>query len=88
MHESTGGSMEPLSEVPVAAGQAVKFEPGGKHVMLFGLDPALAAGATTEMTLIFAGGDKASAALRIEPAGGAMASMPAMAPGMGHGERP
>jgi copper(I)-binding protein len=84
MHESMGGSMAPLKEVSLAAGETVKFAPGGKHVMLFDLDPKLAAGGTTEMTLVFAGGDKASIPLKIEPAGGAMDDMP----GMGHGDHP
>jgi copper(I)-binding protein len=82
MHESTGGSMKPLKDVPVPARGSVTFAPGGKHVMLFDLDAKLAAGGTTEMTLVFAGGDKASASLKIEPAGGAVADMP----GMDHGD--
>lgn len=82
MHESSGGTMAPLKEVPLGVGQTVKFAPGGKHVMLFDLDPKLAAGGTTEMTLVFAGGDKASIPLKIEPAGGDMADMP----GMDHGD--
>lgn len=83
MHESMGGSMSALKDVPLAPGETVKFAPGGKHVMLFDLDPKLAAGGTTEMTLVFTGGDKASIPLAIEPAGGGMADMP----GMGHGDR-
>lgn len=87
MHESKGGSMEPLKDLPVGAGETVKFERGGKHVMLFDLDAKLTPGGTTEMTLVFAGGDKASMPLKIESAGGAsggdtMADMP----GMDHGD--
>jgi copper(I)-binding protein len=82
MHESTGGSMAAVKEVALVRGETVKFAPGGKHVMLFDLDPRLAAGGTTEMTLVFTGGDKSSIPLKIEPAGGAMAEMP----GMEHGD--
>jgi hypothetical protein len=78
MHESAGGSMAFLKEVPLAAGASVKFAPGGKHVMLFDLDRGLIAGGTTRMTLVFAGGDKASIPLKIESAGGGMTDMPDM----------
>jgi copper(I)-binding protein len=78
MHESAGGSMATLKEVPLAAGESVKFAPGGKHVMLFDLDSRLTAGGTTRMTLIFAGGEKASIPLKIESAGGGMVGMPDM----------
>jgi copper(I)-binding protein len=78
MHETSGGAMRPLEDVAVPAGGGVTFAQGGKHVMLFDLDPKLAAGSTTEMTLVFAGGDKASAPLRIEAMGGGMADMPGM----------
>lgn len=55
--EMTMAEMGPLT---VPAGQTVKFEPGGKHVMAFELSPELKAGGKTELTLTIAGGDKAS----------------------------
>ena len=60
MHESMGGSggtmsMRPLGQVAIPAGAAVKFEPGGRHVMLFDLDRRAKPGATTMLTLIFDG---------------------------------
>lgn len=81
MHETKGGSMEPLSSLEIKPGETVKFERGGKHVMAFGLGDAVKAGGTAEMTLTFADGDKVSAPLKVEAMGAAM-------PGMGHGERP
>ncbi len=59
LHESMampGGamSMQPLTEVPVAAGTRVDFAPGGRHVMLFGLDPSLKPGGTVRIELGFA----------------------------------
>jgi copper(I)-binding protein len=85
MHESAGGAMTPLNDVTLAVGETVTFAPGGKHVMVFDLDPKLATGGTTEMTLVFAGGDKASLPLKIEAAGGAgMADMPDMDHGDHH----
>jgi copper(I)-binding protein len=81
MHETKGGTMDAVRQLVLTPGETVKFEPGGKHVMLFDLTPQLKAGGRTEMTLIFADGDKASTRLRIEATGGNMADMP----GMNHG---
>ena len=68
-----GGEMVMNETSPVAMrnGDAVSFEPGGKHVMAFELDPNLAAGGTTEVTLIIAGGDKHSFEVPIQAAGDA-----------------
>lgn len=70
MHETVGGRMASLNWAEVPAGETVRFERGGKHVMLFDLADSLAAGGTAEMTLTFSGGDKLSTPLRIEAAGG------------------
>jgi len=70
MHQTTGGQMAPVDKAEVAPGAALKFAPGGYHVMLFELDPKLAAGGTAEITVTFADGDKLSAPLTIEAAGG------------------
>ena len=64
--EMTMADMGPLT-VPV--GQTVKFEPGGKHVMVFDLSPEVKAGGTTEMTLTVAGGDKVSFDVPVQAAG-------------------
>jgi hypothetical protein len=60
----------------------VQFAPGGKHVMAFDLSDKLAAGGTAELTITFADGDKISAPLAVEAAGG----MGAMS-GMEHGDK-
>ncbi len=77
MHETSGGSMAPLVNLTLKGGETVKFAPGGKHVMVFGLDSSLTAGTKAEMTLTFADGDKLSAPLEVMAAG----QMP-----MDHGE--
>lgn len=69
MHESTGGTMQPLAEVPVPSKATVTFERGGKHVMVFDLADSLQPGTTTELTLTFSGGDKLSAPLKVQSAG-------------------
>lgn len=65
LHESamTGGLMKmaPVTKLAVGKGQMVKFAPGGKHVMLFDLDPALKPGATIKLNLQLAGGEVATA---------------------------
>jgi len=81
MHETKGGSMAKLDALAVPAGESVAFARGGKHVMAFELDGSLKAGATTEMTLTFADGDKLSTPLTIEAMGGMGAMEHA-----GHGE--
>lgn len=57
MHESMSGgghmSMRPIARAPIPAGEEVAFEPGGKHVMLYDLDPRAKPGATTMLTLTF-----------------------------------
>ena len=45
--------MRPLETVVVAAGETVRFEPGGRHFMLTGLRESLAAGSSFPLTLRF-----------------------------------
>jgi copper(I)-binding protein len=70
MHETKGGTMAAVEDVEIAPGKSVRFERGGKHVMLFDLSDTLTAGATAEMTLAFADGDKLSTPLTVEAMGG------------------
>lgn len=62
-------SMSPVTRVDIPAGGSVSFEPGGKHVMLFDMDPALAAGTTTKLTLTFDGMAPVVVDARVEAAG-------------------
>jgi periplasmic copper chaperone A len=70
MHETSGGSMAPLAALTVGPGGAAAFEPGGKHVMVFGVPKSLQAGNTAKLTLTFAGGKTASGPLQVTAAGG------------------
>lgn len=56
LHESMAGGMRPLASVALKAGATVAFAPGGRHVMLFDVDPRLTAGATAPLVLGFADG--------------------------------
>lgn len=79
MHESMMAdgvaSMAEIKELPLEAGKAVEFAPGGRHVMLFDIDPALKVGGITEMTITLDNGDKASVPAKIEGPAGSGATM-------------
>lgn len=61
MHESMTGaggmaSMTPLASVAVPAGKDTMFAPGGRHVMLFDVNPKAKVGRIYNLTLNFANG--------------------------------
>ncbi|MEP9361215.1 copper chaperone PCu(A)C [Sphingomonas sp. KR3-1] len=61
MHESMKGdhgmmAMTPLKDVALPAGEKLAFAPGGKHVMLFSIGPAVKPGQKVPLTLSFASG--------------------------------
>lgn len=56
LHESMANGMRPIVSVLVPAGGIVAFAPGGRHVMLFDLDPRLPPGSSAPLTLSFADG--------------------------------
>jgi len=71
MHESmnAGGmmSMAPLKLVALRAGGEVKFAPGGKHVMLYGLKAT--PGGTVPLTFTFADGHTLTTPAKVVGAG-------------------
>jgi len=63
MHESMTGaggmaSMKPLANVAVPARTDTVFAPGGRHVMLFDINPKAKAGRIYNLTLNFANGGR------------------------------
>jgi len=64
-------SMDELMQIGVPARGELVFKPGDLHVMAMDLDDTLAAGGNTEVTLTFAGGDKASFPAEVLAAGDA-----------------
>jgi len=63
MHETMAGmsgmaSMKPVTSVQVPAGSEVKFEPGGKHVMLWNINPGLAPPKRIPLQLAFSNGER------------------------------
>lgn len=71
VHQTAGNSMMKVDRIEIAPSTTLKFEPGALHVMLFELAPRVKAGAEAEITVTFEGGDKVSAPLKVEAAGGA-----------------
>jgi hypothetical protein len=53
LHESRAGGMGPLKDTSFPAGGKLDFAPGGKHAMLFGIDPALKPGDRIPLTFRF-----------------------------------
>ncbi len=70
--------MAAMPSVAVAAGQTIRFAPGGDHLMLFDLPAGVAPGSPLVLTFTFAGGASQTVAAAVVPAG---------APAAGHGGR-
>ena len=58
MHESAGGVMKSVNHLAIPAKTAVSFTPGGRHVMLFDVNPGIKPGATITLTFTFANGER------------------------------
>lgn len=62
MHRSmtTGGAMtmQPVRDLPLPAHGTIRFAPGGLHLMIFGLDPAMKKGDAALLTFTFADGSR------------------------------
>ena len=52
--------------VPIPAGEVVRFEPGGLHVMLVGVPDGLQAGETLQMKLVFENAGEISIEVPVE----------------------
>jgi len=61
-HSMEGGMMKmrPVEKIDLPAGETVKLQPGGLHIMLIGLTRQLSPGEDVEITLIFEDGSRAS----------------------------
>lgn len=63
-------TMAQAEEVLLQPGEQLAFQPGGYHVMLFDIDATLVAGGTTDLTITFENGDKASIEAGVTGPGG------------------
>jgi copper(I)-binding protein len=74
MHETMGGrdmsSMRAIARVPFENGR-IAFAPGGRHVMLFGLDPHLVPGQRAQLSFRFEHGRPLTLDAEVQAAGGA-----------------
>ena len=69
MHVTEPTGMQEILQIMVKAGETVKFEPGGTHVMAMDLADTVVAGGEAEVTVIFVGGDKVSFPAEVRAAG-------------------
>lgn len=63
MHETMSGhqgmaSMKPLDTVAIPAGGEVKFEPGGRHVMFWNINPGIKPPRTMPLVFAFSNGER------------------------------
>lgn len=63
--------MKPVDHAEAEPRTTLRFEPGKVHVMVFDVGADLKAGSETELTVIFADGDKVSVPAKIEAMGAA-----------------
>ncbi len=78
MHETVEkdgmAQMQPLMKAPVPAGETVKFEPGGKHLMIWGVGGGSIHRGTLRMIFIFSNDDRIQVDGIIKQVGGAKAA--------------
>lgn len=75
MHETMTGAhnmseMRPLARIPVRDGETLSFTPGGRHLMVYDLDPTVAAGGQVEIVLHFERGEPVTIRATLQPVGG------------------
>lgn len=63
-------TMAPLASVDVPAKTTVAFAPGGRHLMIFGLNPMAASTGKLTMTMIFSNGDRIIVDAAVQKPGG------------------
>jgi len=62
MHESMKmngmSAMKPIDHLPLPAGGTIAFAPGGKHLMLYDVNPEIVPGRTLALTFTFSDGTR------------------------------
>ncbi len=75
MHETMEGggmaSMKPVMNVQIPAASTVTFEPGGKHVMLWNINPGVAPPKSIVLNLAFSNGETLQVSAPLVAAGSA-----------------
>jgi hypothetical protein len=67
LHET---GMRPAAAIALPAGEPLSFAPGGRHAMLFGLDPSLRAGGSIALTFTFEGARPVTVQAQVRRPGG------------------
>lgn len=70
MRHGTMTAMRPLARIAVRDGETLSFRPGGRHLMIFGLDRRVAAGEEIPLIVHFERGGDETLSARIVPTGG------------------
>lgn len=63
-------SMKKLTSVDVPAKSRIAFQRGGKHLMVWGINPTAVKAGTMPLTFVFSNNDRIAADVKINPAGG------------------
>lgn len=71
LHEDGMMKMRPLARLALPAGATVALEPGGEHLMLFGLAAPLVAGESLDLELEFESGARRQVRVEVRPLGAA-----------------
>jgi hypothetical protein len=66
--------MRAMQRVVIKDGKPISFQPGGRHLMLFDLDPSLEPGQETQLTFHFEKGEPLTAKAAVRAAGGGHAA--------------
>ena len=61
--------MKPVTAVAIPAHTAVPFQPGGRHVMLFDVNPGIKPGGSITFTYSFASGERILLGAKVIAAG-------------------
>ena len=73
MHETVEADgmarMQTVKSIAIPAGETVKMEPGGKHLMIWGISESARKRGTMPLTLIYANDDRILVIADIKPAG-------------------
>lgn len=82
MHESISKdgmmTMQPVESVDIPAKGEVKFAPGGKHLMIFNVNPAIVESGKLTMVMMFSNGDRLIVDAPIQKGGNATGGQQAM----------
>ncbi|MGX5914926.1 copper chaperone PCu(A)C [Aliidiomarina sp. Khilg15.8] len=65
LHQNGEMRMEEIEALPIAAGEKVTLQPGGYHIMLFGLKAPLATGNEHVITLYLSNGEQAQMTAKV-----------------------